>query len=257
FSRPQFFHLICGARDLSPFISSQSCLLSPVSSVLSPQSCLLSPVSSVLSCHLSPVLYRDLTTTTIIHHHLRPSSATTIILGFALFPSSTLLTSNADNSPLSSSKPYHHHPLWQEIRLFATEPSSHVVLLVIVYRTLYYSSSFASHAFSEALRIGYFELPNLVSGGTLKSPVSKIRSMQMTTKLPAGMEGHRFELLVLISWVALFWGTYNTTQRNYEGLLAFCIADLRRAFTLLVRNHIDTHGLYPRYLNTRRVSYRN
>jgi hypothetical protein len=73
------------------------------------------------------------------------------------------------------------------------------------------------------------------------------------------MEGHRFELLALTSWVALFWGTYNTTERNYEGLienwflpgnsltqLAFCIADLCRAFTLLVRNHIDTHGLHPR-----------
>ncbi|CAG8144166.1 unnamed protein product [Penicillium nalgiovense] len=88
--------------------------------------------------------------------------------------------------------------------------------------------------------------------------------------LPAGMEGHRFELLALISWVALFWGTYNTTERNYEGLvenwflpgssltqLALCIADLCRAFTLLVRNHIDTHGLHPRCPNTRRVSYRN
>ncbi|KAJ5278567.1 hypothetical protein N7524_004720, partial [Penicillium chrysogenum] len=98
----------------------------------------------------------------------------------------------------------------REIRLFARELSSYVVLLVIVYRTLYYSSSFASYTFSEALRISYFELPNLVSSSTLKSPMSKIR-----------------------------------------------IADLYRAFTLLIRNYIDTHGLHPRYLNTRHVSYRN
>ncbi|OQE17744.1 hypothetical protein PENFLA_c023G11036, partial [Penicillium flavigenum] len=88
--------------------------------------------------------------------------------------------------------------------------------------------------------------------------------------LPTGMEGHRFELLALISWVALFWGTYNTTERNYKGLienwflpgrslnqLALYIADLYRAFTILMRNHIDTYGLHPRCLNTRRVSYRN
>ncbi|KAJ5841489.1 hypothetical protein N7534_011319 [Penicillium rubens] len=37
--------------------------------------------------------------------------------------------------------------------------------------------------------------------------------------LPAGLEGHRFELLALISWIGLFWGTYNTTQRNHEGLV--------------------------------------
>ncbi|KAJ5249347.1 hypothetical protein N7524_011882 [Penicillium chrysogenum] len=84
---------------------------------------------------------------------------------------------------------------------------------------------------------------------------------RLSNPLPAGIERHRFELLALISWVGLFWGTYNTTPRNYEGLvenwflpgssltqLAFGIADLCRAFTLLVRNHIDTHGLHPRCL---------
>ncbi|KAJ5238261.1 hypothetical protein N7489_008352 [Penicillium chrysogenum] len=45
--------------------------------------------------------------------------------------------------------------------------------------------------------------------------------------------------------------------RTSSSPLTFGIADLYRAFTLLIRNYIDTHGLHPRYLNTRRVSYRN
>jgi hypothetical protein len=91
--------------------------------------------------------------------------------------------------------------------------------------------------------------------------IYSLTNYMLSLQLPAGIERHRFELLALISWVGLFWGTYNTTPRNYEGLvenwflpgssltqLAFGIADLCRAFTLLVRNHIDTHGLHPRCL---------
>ena len=94
-------HLCC--RVLSPVSSSQFCLHSPI---LSPR---LSPVSSVFYVTSLCQLSRS------DHHHLRPPSpATTIFffhselplhnfspslylqLDFALFPSSTLLTSNAD-----------------------------------------------------------------------------------------------------------------------------------------------------------------
>ncbi|KAJ6124764.1 hypothetical protein N7471_012081 [Penicillium samsonianum] len=79
------------------------------------------------------------------------------------------------------------------------------------------------------------------------------------TALPAGLEGHRYELLALISWVGLFWGTYDTTRPNFEGFiknwvlphsalaqLAERISNLCRSFLLLAQTHINTHGLHPR-----------
>ncbi|KAJ5284675.1 hypothetical protein N7505_002655 [Penicillium chrysogenum] len=72
------------------------------------------------------------------------------------------------------------------------------------------------------------------------------------------MEGHRFELLALTSAPTIPPNVIiKALLRTGSSPLTFCIANLYRAFTLLMRNYINTHGLHPRYLNTRRVSYRN
>ena len=103
---------------------------------------------------------------------------------FAHFASIIFLTSKANILlyPLRSIHPY-YEPSWQKARSFTTELSSRNGLLVIVSRTQCNSSSFVSHVFSEALKNGYFELRNLVSGRTSKSYMSKIRLTQMTAKV--------------------------------------------------------------------------
>ncbi|KAJ5882323.1 uncharacterized protein N7529_000995 [Penicillium soppii] len=72
--------------------------------------------------------------------------------------------------------------------------------------------------------------------------------------LPAGLEGHRFELLSLVSWFGAFWRN-NLVARNLElvevhafpaealARLASKLEKLIDSFALLMRNHVATHDI--------------
>jgi hypothetical protein len=77
-------------------------------------------------------------------------------------------------------------------------------------------------------------------------------------QIPAGIEGHRYQLLFLFVWVNHFWGAHDQTLAMFRGLmepwgvpsgslaqLAKHVERLCRSFYRLAKNHISYHGLQP------------
>ncbi|KAJ5971734.1 uncharacterized protein N7479_001652 [Penicillium vulpinum] len=75
-------------------------------------------------------------------------------------------------------------------------------------------------------------------------------------QIPEGAEGHRFELLALLSWVSLFWSPYDHLRASSAGLhvpvgvsvaalhnLGETVGRLCIAFCQLIENHIVSHSL--------------
>ncbi|KXG51508.1 uncharacterized protein PGRI_089010 [Penicillium griseofulvum] len=93
---------------------------------------------------------------------------------------------------------------------------------------------------------------------------------QTCEQVPAGIEGHRYELLSLIAWVNLMWGSYDPTRPYFDGFernwilpghalaqLGAKIANLCQSFRLLAQNHIEEHGIHSTCSRARRAVYRN
>ncbi|KAJ5783424.1 hypothetical protein N7516_007312 [Penicillium verrucosum] len=89
-------------------------------------------------------------------------------------------------------------------------------------------------------------------------------------RVPTGIEGHLYELLALIAWLNLMWGSYDPTNAFSDAFvptwllpspfLAELGDEIRRlcsSFRLLARNHIFEHGIHPGCSRSRRTRYRN
>ncbi|KAJ9481741.1 hypothetical protein VN97_g11727 [Penicillium thymicola] len=89
------------------------------------------------------------------------------------------------------------------------------------------------------------------------------------TRIPLGLEGHRYELLALVAWAGLFWGSHDPRRPNFDGsprdwvLPSHSLAQIARrvlqlceSFCLLARTHITEHGIEPGCSQSRRSAYR-